>query len=166
MIRLCKDNEFDCIHAIINQAAQVYKGIIPHDRWKDPYMPAEELADEITAGVIFHGYEITQVGLVGVMGVQFVEDVALIRHAYVVPERQRSGIGSALLTQQCERLDRPVLVGTWADAKWAVAFYQRHGFKLVPMSEKSVLLRKYWTISDRQIETSVVLADAKWYLSP
>lgn len=166
MIRNCTDNEFERILAIINEAAQVYKGIIPADRWKDPYMPAKELSDEITAGVIFNGYEIRQVGLVGVMGVQFVEDVALIRHAYVVPEHQRSGIGSAMLIQQFARLDRPVLVGTWADAKWAIAFYQRHGFKLVPMSEKPTLLRKYWTISDRQIETSVVLADAKWYLSP
>lgn len=165
MIRNCTDNEFDRILAIINEAAQVYKGIIPDDRWNDPYMPAEELADEISAGVIFHGYEIHRVGLVGVMGFQFVEGVALIRHAYVIPERQRSGIGSALLIQQCERLDRPVLVGTWADAKWAIAFYQRHGFRLVPMSEKSKLLRRYWTVSDRQIETSVVLADTNWYLS-
>ena len=166
MIRHCTENEFDRVLAIINEAAQVYKGIIPDDRWKDPYMPAEELADEITAGVIFHGYEIPRVGLVGVMGVQFVKDVALIRHAYVVPEHQRSGIGSALLMRQCVCLDCPVLVGTWADAKWAIVFYQRHGFKLVPMSEKSTLLKKYWTISDRQIETSVVLADAKWYLTP
>ena len=166
MIRHCKDNEFDRILAIINEAAQVYKGIIPNDRWKDPYMSAEELADEIIAGVTFDGYEIPRVGLVGVMGIQFVEDVALIRHAYVVPEYQRSMIGSALLTEQCARLDRPVLVGTWAGAKWAIAFYQRHGFNLVPMSEKSTLLRRYWTISERQIETSVVLADAQWQLSP
>ena len=165
MIRHCKSNEFNRILAIINEAAQVYKGIIPDDRWKDPYMPAEELADEIAAGVIFLGYEIPQVGLVGVMGVQFIEDVALIRHAYVVPERQRSGIGSALLIRQCESSDRPVLVGTWADAKWAIAFYQRHGFRLVPTPEKSTLLRRYWSISNRQIETSVVLADARWKLS-
>ena len=166
MIRHCTDNEFDRILAIINEAAQVYKGIIPNDRWKDPYMSAEELADEIIAGVTFDGYEIPSVGLVGVMGIQFVEDVALIRHAYVVPEYQRSRIGSALLTEQCARLDRPVLVGTWAGAKWAIAFYQRHGFNLVPMSEKSALLRRYWTISERQIDTSVVLADAQWQLSP
>ena len=129
-------------------------------------MSAEELAEEISAGVTFDGYEIPRVGLVGVMGVQFVEDVALIRHAYVVPEYQRSRIGSALLTAQYARLDRPVLVGTWAGAKWAIAFYQRHGFKFVPISEKSTLLRRYWTISERQIETSVVLADAQWNLSP
>ena len=165
MIRHCTDNEFDRILAIINEAAQVYKGIIPDDRWKDPYMPAEELADEINAGVIFHGNEIPGVGLVGVMGVQFVEDIALIRHAYVLPEHQRSGIGSSLLIQQCAQLDRPVLVGTWADAIWAITFYQRHGFKPVPMSEKPTLLRRYWTISDRQIETSVVLADEQWYRS-
>ena len=129
-------------------------------------MPAEELADEIAAGVIFDGYEMPRIGLVAVMGVQIVEDVALIRHAYVVPEYQCSGIGSALLTGQCARLDRPVLVGTWAEARWATAFYQRHGFKLVPMSEKPALLRKYWTVSERQIETSVVLADSQWPLSP
>ena len=166
MIRHCTDNEFDHILAIVNEAAQAYKGIIPNDRWKDPYMSAEELADEITAGVTFAGYEILRIGLVGVMGVQFVDDIALIRHAYVVPEHQRSGIGSALLTGQCAHLDRPVLVGTWAGAKWAIAFYQRHGFKLVPMSEKSTLLRRYWAISERQIEASVVLADAQWHLSP
>lgn len=166
MIRHCADNEFDRILAIINEAAQVYKGIIPNDRWKEPYMPAEELADEITAGVTFDGYEIPQIGLVGVMGVQMVEDVALIRHAYVVTEYQRSGIGSALLTGQCVRLDRPVLVGTWAEAKWAIAFYQHHGFKLVPMSQKSTLLRRYWTISERQIETSVVLTNSQQHLLP
>ncbi len=129
-------------------------------------MPAEELADEITAGVTFDGYEMTEVGLVGVMGVQLVKDVALIRHAYVAPENQRSGIGSTLLNEQCANLDCPILVGTWAAADWAIAFYQRHGFKQVSMTEKSTLLRRYWTIPERQIETSVVLANERWRLSP
>ena len=129
-------------------------------------MPAEELADEIAAGVVFDGYEIAGTGLVGLMGVQTVEDVTLIRHAYVAPGYQRSGIGSALLTGLCVRLDRPVLVGTWAAADWAIAFYRLHGFKPVSASEKSKLLQRYWTVPERQIETSVVLADARWYLAP
>ena len=166
MIRHCTPNDFDRILAIINEAAQAYRGIIPDDRWKDPYMPAEELADEIAAGVVFDGYEIAGTGLVGLMGVQTVEDVTLIRHAYVAPGHQRSGIGSTLLTALCARLDRPVLVGTWATADWAIAFYRRHGFKPVPAQEKSTLLRRYWTIPERQIETSVVLADARWRLAP
>ncbi len=166
MIRQCAQNDFDRILAIINEAAQAYRGIIPDDRWKEPYMPAEELADEIAAGVAFDGYEIAGTGLVGLMGVQMVEDVTLIRHAYVAPGHQRSGIGSALLTGLYAHLDRPVLVGTWAAADWAIAFYRRHGFKPVPALEKSTLLRRYWTIPERQIETSVVLADARWHLAP
>ena len=166
MIRHCTQNDFDRILAIINEAAQAYRGIIPDDRWKDPYMPAEELADEIAAGVVFDGYEIAGAGLVGLMGVQTVEDVTLIRHAYVAPGHQRSGIGSALLTGLCARLDRPILVGTWTAADWAITFYRLHGFKPVPAPEKSTLLRRYWTIPERQIETSVVLADARWHLAP
>lgn len=149
--------------AIVNEAAQVYRGVIPNDRWKEPYMSAEELADEIAAGVTFDGYEIKGVGIVGVTGVQTVEDVALIRHAYVAPAYQRSGIGSALLAGQCARFERPTLVGTWAAAEWAIAFYQRHGFKLVPAAKMPALLRRYWSIPDRQIQTSVVLADRRWH---
>ena len=166
MIRHCTQNDFDRILAIINEAAQAYRGIIPDDRWKDPYMPAEELADEVAAGVVFDGYEIAGAGLVGLMGVQTVEDVTLIRHAYVAPGHQRSGIGSALLTGLRARLDRPILVGTWTAADWAITFYRLHGFKPVPAPEKSTLLRRYWTIPERQIETSVVLADARWHLAP
>lgn len=161
MIRQCKKEEFDQILAVINEAAQIYKGIIPPDRWKEPYMSAAELAEEIATGVAFDGYEMTNIGLVGVMGVQFVEDVALIRHAYVVPEHQRSGIGSKLLNRQCARLNRPILIGTWTAAEWAIDFYQRHGFNLVPDQKKSALLRKYWTIPERQIETSVVLTNTQ-----
>ena len=165
MIRHCRQNDFERILAIVNEAAQVYRGVIPNDRWKEPYMSAEELADEITAGVSFDGYEIKGIGLVGVTGAQIVEDVALIRHAYVALAHQRSGIGSALLAGQCARLDRPTLVGTWAAAEWAIAFYQHHGFKLVPALKTSTLLRRYWSIPERQISTSVVLADARWYSS-
>ncbi|MCY4502320.1 MAG: GNAT family N-acetyltransferase [Alphaproteobacteria bacterium] len=162
MIRRCKADDFDRILAIINDAAQAYRGIIPDDRWKDPYMPAGELADEIAAGIEFDGYEAEGAGLVGVMGIQPIEDVTLIRHAYVATGHQRSGIGTALLDGLRRRQDRPVLIGTWAAAAWAIAFYRRHGFEAVPAAEKSRLLRRYWTVPERQIETSVVLADARW----
>ena len=162
MIRRCAADDFGRILAVINEAAQAYRGIIPDDRWKDPYMPAEELADEIAAGIAFDGYEIDGTGIVGVMGVQMVEDVTLIRHAYVAPGHQRSGIGSALLAGLRGRVDRPVLIGTWAAADWAIDFYRRHGFKPVSAPEKSRLLRRYWTVPERQIETSVVLADSRW----
>lgn len=162
MIRRCTADDFDRVLAIINDAAAAYRGIIPDDRWKDPYMPAKELAAEIAAGIDFDGYEIAGTGLVGVMGVQMVEDVALIRHAYVATGHQGSGIGSALLAGLRGRVDRPVLIGTWAAATWAIDFYRRHGFDLVPALEKSTLLRRYWTVPERQIETSVVLADARW----
>ena len=162
MIRRCTADDFDRILAIINEAATAYRGIIPDDRWKDPYMPAEELAAEIAAGIEFDGYEIAGTGLVGVMGVQMVEDVALIRHAYVATGHQGSGIGSALLAGLRGRVDRPVLIGTWAAATWAIDFYRRHGFDLVPALEKATLLRRYWTVPERQIETSVVLADPRW----
>ena len=162
MIRRCTAHDFDRILAIVNDAAQAYRGIIPDDRWKDPYMPAEELAEEIAAGIEFDGYEVEGTGLAGVMGVQPVEDVTLIRHAYVATDHRRSGVGSALLQGLLARQDRPVLIGTWAAAEWAVAFYRRHGFETVPAAEKSRLLRRYWTVPERQIETSVVLADARW----
>ena len=162
MVRRCTVDDFDRVLAIINDAASAYRGIIPDDRWKDPYMPAEELADEIAAGVEFDGFEIAGHGLVGVMGVQIVEDVALIRHAYVATGHQGSGIGSALLGGLRGRVDRPVLIGTWAAATWAIDFYRRRGFELVPAREKTELLRRYWTVPERQIETSVVLADPRW----
>ena len=163
MIRRCTAGDFDRVLAIINDAATAYRGIIPEDRWKEPYMPAEELAGEIAAGIEFDGYEAAGNGLVGVMGVQMVEDVALIRHAYVATGRQRLGVGSALLEGLRGRVDRPILIGTWAAAIWAIDFYRRHGFELVPAREKSGLLRRYWTVPERQIETSVVLADPRWH---
>jgi phenylacetic acid degradation protein PaaD len=161
MIRLCTQSDFDSIFQIINDAAQAYKGIIPPDRWHEPYMPQEELRQQIEAGVVFHGYQQDQ-QLIAVMGIQHVQDVTLIRHAYVRTASRNQGIGGKLLARLRELTDRPVLIGTWADAAWAVAFYRKHGFELVTPEEKDRLLRKYWSIPDRQVETSVVLADSRW----
>ena len=142
---------------IVNSAAVAYRGVIPADRWHDPYMPAEELEREIAAGVVFWGWE-DDGELAGVMGAQVVDDVELIRHAYVDPALQGRGIGGALLAHLLESATRPVLVGTWAAAEWAIAFYRRHGFQLVDAPRKDELLERYWSIPARQIETSVVLS--------
>jgi GNAT superfamily N-acetyltransferase len=157
IIRPCRDEERAAILAIVNAAAEAYRGVIPADRWHEPYMPAAELASEIAAGVAFWGYE--EAGtLLGVMGLQPVREVDLIRHAYVLPQAQHRGIGGALLAHLRHRSGRPMLIGTWAAADWAIRFYERHGFALVPAGRKAALLRTYWTIPERQIETSVVLA--------
>jgi GNAT superfamily N-acetyltransferase len=156
-IRLCRDEERDTVLAIVNAAAEAYRGIIPVDRWHEPYMPRDELDGEIAAGVVFWGYE-EEGQLVGVMGLQAVRDVDLLRHAYVRPESQGHGIGSALLQHLRGLSARPMLVGTWAAADWAIRFYERHGFRLVSPARKTMLLKSYWSIPDRQIETSVVLA--------
>jgi N-acetylglutamate synthase-like GNAT family acetyltransferase len=161
MIRRCDDHDFELIWAIINDGAQAYKGIIPADRWTEPYMSREKLQHEIDEGVVFWGYEESGT-LVGVMGLQQVQDVTLIRHAYVVTSSQKRGIGAHLLSHLRELANRPVLIGTWADAAWAIRFYERHGFQIVGVEEKNRLLKKYWTIPERQIETSVVLADSTW----
>lgn len=158
MIRQCTEADIDSIFQIVNNAAQAYKGIIPADCWKYPYMPNEELVHEIGEGVSFWGYELDG-ELIGVMGIQNVQDVTLIRHAYVRTAQRGKGIGSKLLSFLCKQTDRPILVGTWADAIWAVNFYQRHGFRLVSPEEKAKLLRQYWSISERQAETSVVLVE-------
>lgn len=161
-IRLCDSSEFEVIWEIINDAAQAYRGVIPADRWKEPYMPIDELRHEIDHGVVFWGYE--QDGkLVGVMGLQHVQDVMLIRHAYVRTARQNQGIGGQLLSRLRGEITRPSLVGTWKDATWAIRFYQKYGFCLVTSEEKDRLLRKYWSIPERQVETSVVLADQRWF---
>lgn len=157
MIRNCSAADFDAMLHVINDGAQAYKGIIPPDRWHDPYMQAEELSAEITAGVSFRGWFDEETRLVGVMGAQPVQDVLLIRHAYVRTARRRLGVGSGLMRDLLGRTDRPVLIGTWAAAQWAVTFYEKHDFELVSEVEKDRLLRTYWTIPDRQIETSVVL---------
>lgn len=144
--------------AIVNGAAEAYRGIIPPDRWHEPYMPETELRDEISAGVEFWGLD-TDDGLIGIMGVQPVRDVDLIRHAYVRPDRQRHGVGAELIEHLRQRSTRRMLVGTWAAATWAITFYERHGFALVPSVRAAELFQKYWTIPARQVETSVVLAN-------
>jgi GNAT superfamily N-acetyltransferase len=150
-------SEFDSMLNVVNDAAQAYKGVIPEARWKEPYMPAEELRKEIESGVEFYGWKEDNI-LVGVMGIQLVNDVTLIRHAYVLTDHQRRGIGEKLL-KHLLGLARTseVLVGTWEAAYWAIRFYEKHGFTLVSKEEKDRLLRKYWNIPERQIETSVVL---------
>ena len=161
LIRVCRSDEFSRIHYIVNDAAIAYRGVIPDDRWHEPYMPEQELASEIAAGVRFLGWYSPPDTLLGVMGAQDVQDVTLIRHAYVLRARQRGGIGSALIATLKEGTKRPLLVGTWKTATWAVTFYERHGFRLV--DDTATVLRRYWAIPDRQIETSVVLADRRWF---
>ncbi len=161
MIRRCRGEDFEDMWKIINAAAQAYKGVIPDDCWKDPYMPQEELWQEIEAGINFWGYEMAG-KLIAIMGRQEVQDVSLIRHAYVQPREQNKGIGGKLLSVLKRQTDRPLLVGTWAAAIWAIKFYEKHGFSLVSTAEKEKLLRKYWHIPEKQIEASVVLADVNW----
>ncbi len=160
MIRQCNETDFEAIYAIINDAAEAYSGVIPEDRWKEPYMSREELQHEIDAGVVFWGYEEDE-EMVGVTGVQDVQDVTLIRHAYVRRAWQKKGIGGKLLSELRKKTFRPILIGTWADALWATRFYEKHGFKLVSTEEKNRLLKKYWSIPERQTETSVVLVEQK-----
>ena len=162
MIRKFHNHELDSIYSIINDAARAYRGFIPADCWKEPYMPYDELLHEVNDGILFWGYE-EDGELVGVMGIQHVLNVTLIRHAYIRTQRRNQGIGSNLLSHLRLQTHRPLLVGTWADASWAIRFYQHHGFHLVSQEEKDRLLRKYWSIPNRQIETSVVLADDKWF---
>lgn len=146
------------MYAIINDAARAYRGVIPEDRWHEPYMPREDLRREIGDGVRFWGFE-EDGKLIGVMGIQDVGDVTLIRHAYVTTSERRKGIGSMLLSELVRKTDRPLLIGTWADAAWAIRFYEKHGFRLVTPEEKDRLLTTYWKIPARQVETSVVLSD-------
>ena len=162
MIRQCNQQDFETIYSVINEAASVYKGAIPEDRWKEPYMAKDELKHEIDAGVVFWGFEEGS-RLIGIMGIQHVQDATLIRHAYVRPNRQRQGIGRKLLSELCKKSDRPILIGTWADATWAIRFYEKNGFQRVGEHEKNRLLEKYWSIPARQVVTSVVLADRKWF---
>jgi GNAT superfamily N-acetyltransferase len=157
-IRPCRDDERAAILAIVNAAAEAYRGVIPADSWHEPYMPSRELDGEIAAGVEFWGYE-ADGALVGIMGIQSVHDVDLIRHAYVSPGSQRHGVGGALLAHLARSTTRRMLVGTWATADWAIRFYRRYCFELVSPERKTALLQTYWTIPDRQIETSVVLAN-------
>jgi N-acetylglutamate synthase-like GNAT family acetyltransferase len=161
VIRKSVDADVPAMLAIINDAAFAYRGVIPDDRWHEPYMSAAELASEIAAGVVFWVAE--QDGrVVGVMGIQDKGDVALVRHAYVASTTQRGGVGTRLLRHVETLVDKPILIGTWAAASWAIEFYRRNGFEVVSSGDKDRLLRRYWSIPARQLETSVVLADGRW----
>ena len=162
MIRRCKESDFNTIFEIINDAAQAYKGAIPEDRWNEPYMPFEELMREIEDGVVFWGLE-HDGQLLGVMGIQDKDDVTLIRHAYVRTRAQKMGIGAKLLQHLESMTENPVLIGTWAASLWAISFYEKNGYTLVSEEEKNRLLITYWSIPDRQVETSVVLANQTWF---
>jgi len=162
MIRQCTDADFESIYAIINDAAEAYRSVIPADRWHDPYMSRDELAAEIMDGVVFWGAELDG-RLGGVMGIQDKGEVTLIRHAYVRTGVQKQGIGAGLLHHFEKATEKPILIGTWADASWAISFYRKNGYQLVSPEEKTRLLKKHWTIPDRQVDTSVVLADRKWF---
>jgi GNAT superfamily N-acetyltransferase len=157
MISKLPDSEFSTILHIVNDAANAYKSVIPADRWKEPYMPPEELQEEIQSGVQFYGLKENNV-IVAVMGIQPVKDVTLIRHAYVLASQQRRGFGGKLLKHLMNLAATPaVLVGTWKAAYWAVNFYAKNGFIEVSEEEKNKLLRTYWNIPERQVETSTVL---------
>jgi N-acetylglutamate synthase-like GNAT family acetyltransferase len=160
-IRKAVQSDVAAILAIVNEAAEAYRGVIPADRWHDPYMPADELAKEIAAGVVFWVAE-DEGRVLGVMGIQDKGDVALVRHAYTTPTVQRKGVGTKLLRHVEGLADKPILIGTWAAASWAIDFYERNGFTVVSNTDKDRLLRTYWSIPARQIETSVVLADGRW----
>lgn len=161
MIRRCTGADFDTIEAVINEAAQAYRGVIPADCWHEPYMTADALQAEIDAGVVFWGW-IEESALAGVMGIQRVRDFTLIRHAYVRTAYQGRGIGGALLNSLAGEVTGALLVGTWAAAEWAIRFYERHGFRLVLPMEKDRLLSTYWSIPLRQKETSVVLVSTRY----
>jgi N-acetylglutamate synthase-like GNAT family acetyltransferase len=161
VIQRANDADVPEIFTIINAAAEVYRGVIPADRWHEPYMPLEELLDEIADGVEFWIAE-GDGRVLGVMGMQDKSDVMLVRHAYVATNTQRSGVGTQLLRHVQSVTEKPILIGTWADATWAIDFYRRNGFTVVSHADKERLLRTYWSIPERQVETSVVLADARW----
>jgi GNAT superfamily N-acetyltransferase len=161
MITKCTHNDFEEIYTIINDASIAYKGIIPADRWKEPYMPKEELQGQIDEGVEFWAYT-EENKILGVMGIQYKGDVTLIRHAYVRTSKRNKGIGAKLLNHLNAFATTPVLIGTWQDADWAINFYLKNGFRLLERAEINILLPKYWTIPTRQIETSVVLASPDW----
>ena len=157
MLRKCAASDFEVILNIINDAAQAYKGVIAGDCWHEPYMSREELRHEIEDRVCFWGFE-DEEALIGVMGIQDKGDVTLIRHSYVRSNRRNRGIGTRLLRFLESKTEKSILIGTWAEATWAIAFYKNNGYDLLPEEEKNRLLRKYWTIPERQVATSVVLA--------
>ena len=160
LIRKCTEQDFGTILVIINDAAQAYKGVIPDDRWHEPYMSLEELRHEIEDGVVFRGLESDE-QLLGIMGIQDKGDVILIRHAYIRTHARKQGIGTKLLRHLENLTEKPILIGTWADASWAISFYEKNGYTLVTEEEKNHLLKKYWSIPGRQVATSVVLSNRK-----
>lgn len=160
-IRMASETDTPAMLAIINAAAVAYRGVIPADRWHEPYMPAQQLEKEIADGIVFWVAE-ERAGMIGLMGIQDKGDVALVRHAYVEPSAQGKGVGTRLLRHVQHLSDRPFLIGTWAAATWAIEFYRRNGFTVVSSHDKDALLRRYWSIAARQVETSLVLADEKW----
>jgi N-acetylglutamate synthase-like GNAT family acetyltransferase len=161
MIRKGADEDFEEILNIINDAAIAYKGVIPPDRWHEPYITKEELQGQIEDGVRFSCY-VDNNEIVGVMGIQDKAEVKLIRHAYVRTKQRNKGIGALLLQELIKDSKKPILIGTWKAAAWAIRFYEKHGFRVVREEEKNRLLKKYWAIPDRQVETSVVLVDGKY----
>lgn len=162
MIQACTDADTAMIADVINDAAEAYRGAIPDDCWHEPYMALDDLRAEIDAGVRFSRHETAGV-IDGVMGIQVVQDVMLIRHAYVRTAAQGKGIGDALLTALCATSDWPLLIGTWSAATWAIQFYEKRGFRLVTGDRKDTLLRTYWTVPEAQMANSVVLADTAWF---
>ena len=158
MIRKATDQDFEEILEIINDAAKAYRGVIPADVWHEPYMTRDELREQIDDGVKFSCY-VDQNQIIGVMGIQDKTEVDLIRHAYVLTQQRKKGIGTRLLEQLVRDAEKPILIGTWKAAHWAISFYEKHGFRLVAENERTRLLKKYWIISDRQGETSVVLTN-------
>ena len=162
MISKCGQKDFKEIYEIINDAAVAYRGVIHVDRGHEPYMTEEELKTQISEGVQFWGY-LEGGKIIGVMGIQFKNDVTLIRHTYVRTVKRKKGIGSILLEHLRSLTVTPILIGTWSDAKWAIEFYRKHGFRVLSTVEKNNLLRKYWTIPIEQIESSIVLASSNWH---
>jgi GNAT superfamily N-acetyltransferase len=159
MIRVCTKADVSEILGVINEAARAYHGVIPPESYHEPYMTERELREEIDAGVVFSCL-VEDESLAGVMGLQDMGEVGLIRHAYVRQSHQRQGIGGALLSALSARTSLPLLVGTWAAAMWAIEFYTRHGFRLLSTDEGNRLLQRYWAIPDGQREHSVVLASS------
>ena len=162
MIRKCRNSDFDTIYVIINESSQSYKGVIPSEYWKEPYMSKNELKREIDEGVEFFGYEVDG-KLVGVMGIQHKQDITLIRHAYVCTSKQNRGIGGKLLSYLQELTTEPILIATWSSATRAIQFYKKHGFQLLFQEEGDRLQRKYWSTPEHKIKASVVFADQKWF---
>lgn len=161
MIFKCNQEDLHVICDIINDASIAYKGVIPEDRWHEPYIPEDELRTQLADGVEFWGFKV-EGRVLGVMGIQYKGEVTLIRHAYVRTSERSQGIGGKLLTHLNSMATTPILIGTWEDAKWAINFYLKNGFRLLEREEINILLPKYWKIPSRQVETSVILASSNW----